>query len=71
MAAKKRYLVTKLSYIGVHLVQPGEIVEYDGEPGSALIEVDAKGAPVTAAGKKALAEFTATPEPAGEEADLT
>lgn len=35
-----KYRVLELSYIGIHLVQEGDIVDYDGEPGSNLELVD-------------------------------
>jgi hypothetical protein len=60
-----RYIVTQLSYIGGRLVEPGEEVEYDGKPGSALEPVDA---PAKGRGRKTAAtpEANESPSPSGD-----
>lgn len=40
-----KYEVLELSYINDRLVQAGEVVEYDGTPGTKLKPVEAKPAP--------------------------
>ena len=45
MAIAKKYRVLALSWIGNRLVQPGDVVEYAGKPGSNLEELKEPKAP--------------------------
>jgi hypothetical protein len=66
--AAKQYRVLKRSFINDRLVEPGEIVVYDGKPGSNLEAVDAKGVK-DAPSKRDIAPHNTAPNgPAAEPA---